>query len=252
MNHSARFLASLFTMLIVKVSLGRTAFFAFENTNAFNLPQDFVKDEARTARHQRTENNFKKYVELLDIFKQEFNRGIRSAQSDGKSKTNNFPIFSKILSTNNFRNSVDGTDRKFKIQTLKLLNFGLTTAKGSQKQEDSRNSEDFDWDIQPGDFQLQFPRQARAAKNVLSRLDPQLMNAVLQRWGPRLESSKEDKNMDLTRFEDILSDRLRGRQDISVGLDLDALTGLVDDNRRKDYQGKLQSTLKKLKGIGKK
>ena len=243
-------------MLIVKVSLGRTAFFALENTNAFNLPQDYIKAEARTVRPELTDNNFKKYVDLLDIFKQEFKRGIRSPQIDGESKTNNFPILTKILSPNSLRNSVDGSDRKFKIQILKLLNFGLTTAKGpkeeEEEEEDSRNSEDIDGDIQPGDFELQFPRHARASKNVRSRLDPQLMSAVLQRWRPRLESSNEDKNIDLTRFEDILSDRQRERQGISVGLDLDALTGLVDDNRRKDYQGKLQSTLKKLKGIGKK
>ena len=171
MIHSGRFLASLFTMLIVKVSLGRTAFFALENTNAFNLPQDYIEAEARTVRPQLTDNNFKKYVDLLDLFKQEFNRGIRSTQSDGKSKTNNFPTLSKILSSNIFRNSLDGSDRKFKIQILRLLNFGLTTAKGPKEEEgDSRNSEDINGDIQPHDFELQFPRHARATKNVRSRL----------------------------------------------------------------------------------
>ena len=125
--------------------------------------------------------------------------------------------------------------------------------KGSNEEDPiDISSEDFDTDVVQDEFKLKFPRKLRASKmNSLPPLNSQMMSMVLQRWRPRLESATNE-DIDVDRFEELLNDRNRGRQDISVGLDLDALTEMVDDKRRKNYQGKLRSTLRKLDVIGRK
>ena len=238
-------------MLIIKVSTNKAAFYVLQRTNAFNLPQD-LHTESRTVEPESGDANFNRYVQLLDVLKQEYNKGIINEGIDTTTSNREIdyklPILSEVLSPNRFRSPKGDLDRKFKLQTLKLLNYGLNAVK--RPGESSSLDGDFNEISKPGEF----PRDNRASRKLLSSpLGPQMLSKVLQRWRPRLESAGDDTDVDMSRIDDLLNDKnYGGRQDISVGLDLDALSAMVDDKRRKNYRGKLQSTLKKLGVIGRK
>lgn len=239
---------SLITTLIIKVSLDKAAF-ASDPTAAINSPQDLT--ESRTSRTPAV--NFNNYVALLDILKQELNNN-KDISSDEAATANeeinqgmststlhHLPILSEILE-GRVRTKNELMNRKYQIQTLKLLEYGLNAVKRPSSEDALPQSDEF-------------PRDSRAARQMMSTVDPELMGLVLQRWRHRLEDDAADgtdANV-MYNIDDILSnDRNSGKQDISVRLDLDTLSAMVDNKRRKNYHGKLQSTLRKLNVIGKK
>ncbi len=225
----------IITLLLIKVTLCKTVY--VQSGASFDPQQMTMTKRQHFHQYVAVLNNLKKDLQhTLDV-RHVSDRNLELSDSIDRLE-NWLPSSNNDITINDHDVTEDKSDESGQFQTM-LLRSGLGATKRFPAIHSKRK---------PQTNRMFMERTSRVPQmQMLAKVDPAMINLVLKQWRPRLEES-------LANNENSAENQLNlnhGGSDISVNLDLDALSRMVGTRRREGYQaGKIQSALRKLNKIG--